>query len=223
MTTFDQLESLNLYWLLWPKQAATRLTGLEWDFKHRPDEVESDEEPEPTANEEELSTDTLGRYSAETKTVTLFRKRLQECSEKLGVRVDLLREVVRLHEYGHAIFHVGFAADSTRMSLRGYKRIDLTVHETIAQLLTVRGIALGTANANNSRVRDAWQEIAADVFPKLEAVSPKIYSEWRKFAHLNDRQLRALLLATRNGTSLAEMQGWSLIAEVISGTALAPK
>ena len=56
--------------------------------------------------------DLLGSYSAEDRTVRLYEPTIQKAAEAHGWNVAGLAEVVRIHEYAHAIHHQGAPASA---------------------------------------------------------------------------------------------------------------
>lgn len=51
--------------------------------------------------------DAMGTYTPSTRTVTLYLPTIRDCAKKLGVDEEGVREVVRIHEYMHALHHLG--------------------------------------------------------------------------------------------------------------------
>lgn len=51
--------------------------------------------------------DAMGTYTPSARTVTLYLPTIRDCAKKLGVDEQGLREVVRVHEYMHALHHLG--------------------------------------------------------------------------------------------------------------------
>ncbi|NBR63705.1 MAG: hypothetical protein EBT77_05245, partial [Verrucomicrobia bacterium] len=49
----------------------------------------------------------LGTYTPQTRMITLYLPTIRECAKHLGADEAGLREVVRIHEYMHALHHLG--------------------------------------------------------------------------------------------------------------------
>jgi hypothetical protein len=56
--------------------------------------------------------DAMGTYTPATRTVTLYLPTIRDCAKKLGVDEEGVREVVRVHEYMHALHHLGAPANA---------------------------------------------------------------------------------------------------------------
>jgi hypothetical protein len=127
----------------------------EWSFgpNQYPSEIESNEEPPIRLKNrpDVIEIDgVLGLYDYKTQTITLFVKGIAEVAELLALRPYDLRYVVRLHEWAHALLHLGITAAIRRMVIEdesiwtGYlpsldswfRDLEKPLHERLAQLLT---------------------------------------------------------------------------------------
>lgn len=168
-----------------------------------PYEVISEYRPVPVAEDEGLAPfdDVLGRYTAEDRTVTVFRRNVEHYARSaFDCDPEDLENIVRLHEYAHAIIHEGvdrhadrqsFAAHPPRSAedcvlalataLARYKTIDVETHEFAAQLITWATLT-SSSHPDSSRLRVLFR-----------AAMPKQPKRYR----LPDRLL-AVAIPTRN-------------------------
>ena len=121
-----------------------------------------------------------------------------------------LEHVVRYHEWGHAILHVGVDKDRQECDLRDYNRIAKRVHESIAQLLAWRAIEQNISKCRNPLAGDRWNKIK-DLFIRLELRQAPEYRNWRQFNKLPKSYLQKVLILIRKGTRLRDWEGLSVL------------
>ena len=70
-------------------------------------------EPDEIKLERPFLLDFMGAYTAAARTVTLYLPTIRECAKCIGLEGDEegIREVVRIHEYMHALHHLGAPAN----------------------------------------------------------------------------------------------------------------
>jgi hypothetical protein len=140
-----------------PYMLVSNQTGLVFPYSMLPDEVTSDLDPPGWAERDERwSIDgLLGLYDSKLKKITIFSKGIGFAAEKLNVSAEWLNYIVRIHEWGHGVFHLGSnpasARSLTSVDLTGdtplrelvlasatniYQDVDDFVHEQIAQAIT---------------------------------------------------------------------------------------
>jgi hypothetical protein len=189
-----------------------------WLFavNHCPVERTSDADP-PLCLGEHADTipidELLGLYSPQRQEITIFRKGIEQVAGLLEVRPDDLRFVVRLHEWAHALFHVGLR-DAERLEVARdesawggvveresalWEATDHALRETIAQLITRNALTSLHASATESAARTALERIT-QAFETLTHRSPREYQiddysavPWHRivqaFAFLKERHL----------------------------------
>lgn len=93
----------------------------------------------------------LGLYSPDRQEIIIFQKGIQEASKILHVNPKHLEIIVRLHEWAHAVFHLGvtdndrlkilkddsYWIDVLESSTKLFKEIEIELHEVLAQILTL--------------------------------------------------------------------------------------
>lgn len=156
-----------------------------WAFavRHEPSEDSSDDGPPLQIKDEaELLTidGMLGQYDPDTQKITIFSKGIDCVAKILSARPEHLRLVVRLHEWAHALLHIGME-EGDRLSVtkddslwpeylkraaNGFRGFDTTLQERIPQLLTHHGL---------HSLRDAAQ-------PKARSVLDRIIRTFEKLA-----------------------------------------
>jgi hypothetical protein len=173
----------------------------------------------------------LGCYDALEQKITIFDKGVKHAAGQLGSSPNHLEYVVRIHEWAHAIFHLGVTAErsaalakasvdndeelmrvATKELTRSYLSVDSYVHEQIAQAIT--WLALGTLRAK-ATVVEAKQtcELLCETFGKLARRQPPEYQ--LDHLHLADDRLRSRLRAViqpiRNGDVRGNRRTWDTI------------
>jgi hypothetical protein len=131
----------------------------QWAFAmgHTPSETSSEADPPMRLSDvtDEIPIDgVLGQYNPSTQEITIFRKGIGHVAEILRVSPEDLTQVVRLHEWAHALLHLGLQ-DADRMSVlrddsqwaellarlsTWFNALDANLHESLAQLLTREGL-----------------------------------------------------------------------------------
>ena len=130
-----------------------------------PKESKTDEDPPRKLNE---NTETipiceyLGLYNPTKTEIIIFNKGIKNASAILNCNPDLLEYIVRIHEYAHAIIHIGFTEEEEMLILNNeevwpeelskntmiFTSIDKKLHEHLAQLLTYHSLVMMYDNAH---------------------------------------------------------------------------
>jgi hypothetical protein len=131
--------------------------GLVFFHSMLPDEAFSDLDPPGWAgrNDRWSIDGLLGLYDSKLQKITIFSKGIDFVAEKLNVPAEGLKYIVRIHEWGHGVFHLGLdpasAGSLTSVDLASstplrevmlasatniYQDVDDFVHEQIAQAIT---------------------------------------------------------------------------------------
>jgi hypothetical protein len=165
----------------------------QWTFAmgHEPSEIFSADDPpiRLTDESEEIAIDgVLGLYNSCTQEITIFRKGISCAAEILKVSPDDLTQIVRLHEWAHALLHLGLEKADHISLLRDesqwaerlarlntwFNALDANLHESLAQLLTLEGLRWLKDDAT---IPDAQVMIDrfAVVFKRLMRRAPSAY------------------------------------------------
>ena len=122
-----------------------------------PSERSTDEEPPGWADRYERWTidELLGLYEPHKREITLFTKGIEHVAEQLRVKFQIVEYLVRIHEYAHAVFHIGVDLEKSYTLAKAFNdddpsleratvseltaifdSVDPHVHEQIAQVIT---------------------------------------------------------------------------------------
>ena len=150
------IDALSWVWQV-PHQSVFAETGLTLATSLWPFEISSAADPPCCATRDDGWTiDTLlGCYNSQERKIAIFDKGIEHVARQLQVKRFFVEHVVRVHEWGHACFHLGVdrsksaelamasqkndesAARTTGDNLTGiYSSVDPYVHEQIAQSIT---------------------------------------------------------------------------------------
>ena len=145
-----------------------------------PVEMYSDAQPRfrPLANEPESLIpidELLGQYNYRKRSIEIFKRNIAYFSNSLACDLTNLEYIVRLHEYGHALFHTGLAW-SDEASLMGnyppgqhtdwkpflqqrsraFRSLQSELHEFIAQLLTWMALGVVEPLAERKKLQELF-------------------------------------------------------------------
>jgi len=176
-----------------PFQIIQRVVNNHYQFAiaHSPSEVHSDDEPpfRLTAEAEVIPIDrVLGTYDPDVQQITIFRKGIDLVAEILKLRPRDVEFVVRLHEWAHALLHIGLP-EAERISVTRdeslwpsclarsndwFKGQDPHLHEALAQLLTHHGLGWLRSQTTLPEAQATVERIS-HVFERLTAAAPGEY------------------------------------------------
>lgn len=130
----------------------------------------------------------LGRYEPEKQLITIYNKGIKEVAAQLDVREFDVLYIVRLHEWAHAILHLGMNSKErqelsvnkgrefpTKEALEAFQSIEDSVHELLAQILVFYALQDAIASASVPEARSALERILT-VFHKIESHQPPEYN-----------------------------------------------
>jgi hypothetical protein len=189
--------------------------GLVFPHSMLPDEVTSDLDPAGWAERDERwSIDgLLGLYDSKLQKITIFSKGIDFVTETLNVSAEWLKYIVRIHEWGHGVFHLGTnpasARSLTSVDLSGdtplmevvlasatniYQDVDDFVHEQIAQAITFLALEGLRRDATMEESRRACSSLI-EIFSALTSHQAPKYrlddlSHLESKERLRDRQAR---------------------------------
>jgi hypothetical protein len=176
-----------------------------------------------TDRTEEIVIDgTLGFYDSTTKTITIFSKAINRAAEILGVSAIDLTQIVRLHEYAHALLHLGVDKAARRSLMPGdslsaehvdrmdswFKALDPNLHEALAQLLVREGLRWLKDKAT---IPDAQASIdrLQEVFRRLMQRAPSAY-QIDKFDSIEKGRIFGGIRLLKNG-GLVGADAWETV------------
>jgi hypothetical protein len=124
----------------------------------------------------------LGFYDADLRRITRFRRGIVFVAETLDVPEILVEQIVRYHEYAHAVHHCGLTepnilpaetAEPLRRNDLSYRSAPEETKEQIAQLATVVVIRTRLQEVSNKEVRDALDQMLEAFFRLMGRQSPR--------------------------------------------------
>lgn len=212
-------------------------TNLRFPISMTPSEVRSDEDPPAWASRDEqwLIDGLLGMYDANEQRITLFSRGIQYVAAQLRVPEGWVEQIVRIHEWSHAIFHTGVDKEMTTELAKAFNENnvalhtrtvrDLTAvfnsvetyfHEQLAQSITW----LSLERIYQSATCDEAKEISGlmiDAFQRLSKRQPPQY-DLHKLKQLTHDQLRnrvgALIELVRSRNALGSQAVWDAIVSL---------
>jgi hypothetical protein len=200
----------------------------------QPSEVPTDDDPPGWGNRDERWSieSLLGRYDPTEKKISIFDKGIEYAAQRLSVQPELLKYVVRIHEWGHAVFHLGVdqktsielaqASLANQTGVKQAKEDELTriyhsaetyVHEQIAQTITRLALQQLRTDATVDQAKVACSSLC-DTFEKLTKRQPTEYG-LDHFNHLTHDQLqsrlRHMIRLIRSGSVRANSDAWKTL------------
>jgi hypothetical protein len=210
-----------------PFQIVEREVNHEWQFAipHFPSEIESDEEPPIRLGDrvDMIPIDrVLGLYTPATQQITIFHKGILRVADILKVREHDLTFVVQLHEWAHALVHVGLTeADRLRVTRDDslwpsclkeatalFEGLDPYLHERLAQLLTFHGLRSMHTAATAQEAKAALERIA-ETFTKLTQRAPNEY-QIDDYVQVSKRRIVQSIRLLKN-RSLIGFSAWDTV------------
>jgi hypothetical protein len=130
----------------------------------------------------------LGMYDPQLREITIFNKGIRNASEIIDCIPDDLTYIVRLHEWSHALIHIGLDKDGRLKAVRDdtywidllekltsiFLSIETTLHEHLAQLLTYHALSELYQDAEHEEAKDVISRIMT-TFQELNKRQPPEY------------------------------------------------
>ncbi|MER9255392.1 hypothetical protein NKI59_27030 [Mesorhizobium sp. M0598] len=217
-----------------PFQLVSAVAELVFAISMSPGERSTDEDPPDWRKRDEGWTidGLLGVYVADKREITIFAKGIKHAAAQLGTTPSGLEYVVRLHEWGHAIFHLGVdrvkSAELAKASLTNdasaeqvtgqrltdtYGSVDPYVHEQIAQALAWLALEELRSKATIDKAKTACARLS-DTFEMLMRRRPPQY-RLDSLRHLERDQLRrrvcGVIRLIRDAGVRADRETWDTI------------
>ncbi len=174
-------------------QLVQNAVEYEWKFamNHIPRQTATDEEPPVRINDkiDGIEIDgSLGLYDPSKQLITIFKKGISRAAQVLDIREPALDYVVCLHEWAHALVHVGLPEKAhievtcdesswpryLKELTLSFEGIDREIHEALAQLIASYVIQDRKRNASHPKSQEALERIG-QAFQKLMRRAPRIY------------------------------------------------
>lgn len=213
-------------------QLARAATGLMLATALQAGEQHSEEDPPQWARRDEGWTidGLLGQYDAKARMITIFDKGIAHVAAQMGTAAERLEYVVRLHEWGHAMFHLGVDGETSaalaQASLAGrdaeirtmdqaltaaYNAVDPYVHEQIAQAIT----RIALEDVQRGATMDESKAAAAGLIDTFERLMQRQPVQYRIDSHLAAdqlaRRLRDTIRLIRQKRLMGDRQTWDTI------------
>jgi hypothetical protein len=134
-TTHEDLEEMRKFASamtdLNPRQLLSDVADFGFTSAADVREAKSDDEPPKNAVSSDLIPiqGYLGQYDHESQRITIYNKGLESASETLDCTTGQLRFIVRLHEWAHALVHVGLYEDELPRAARSRRGSQAESHE----------------------------------------------------------------------------------------------
>jgi hypothetical protein len=129
----------------------------------------------------------LGLYEPDSRKITLFNLGIRDAAERLVCNPEHLKRIVNLHEYAHALVHLGLTADQRHQILKNpqesaifpactalFQSIENGLHENLAQLLTLHTLQKSAGDATIPEAKDTLAKML-DIFHALARRQPNEY------------------------------------------------
>jgi hypothetical protein len=176
-----------------PSQVVQDIVDHKWTFPvaHYPGEIASDEEPPVRLDERAdiIPIDgLLGLYTPSRQEITIFKRGIKDVAKRLSLIERDITRVVRLHEWAHALVHVGLPeAERLRVTrdealwpetlasvTATFQRQERGLHERLAQLIVYHALQSLRSAAVIPEAQSALDRAAA-AFEKLTQHAPVDY------------------------------------------------
>ena len=210
-----------------PFQVVQSVVDQRWAFavRHCPSEQESDEDPplRPDERAEIFPIDGfLGVYTPEQQQITIFSKGIARAAELLDLEVSDVTMTVRLHEWAHALIHVGLSEqdrlrvtqdeslwpDMLATATASFHRFDRGLHERLAQLLVHHGLRSMRAAATAPEAV-AILDRRTRAFERLTQHSPTDYRIDRYLSLGRERIVESIYLLKSGG--IVSLAAWDTV------------
>lgn len=190
-----------------------------------PSEVTSKKDPPVSLTDrtEEIVIDgILGRYDPSKKEITIFQKGIKWAAKILKARPDDLLQIVRLHEWAHALLHLGLEEADYKSVLQDdsllapqlarqeswFNALDPNLHESLAQLLTRESLRLLRDQATIPEAQAALDRVQ-ELFKLLMRYAPSRY-RIDKFENTAKSRILGSIHLLRNG-GLVGADAWEMV------------
>ncbi len=212
-----------------PYQVLQSLVSYQYRFVKLPEVLHSNDNPPIEIREkaEVIPIDQyLGLYEPEKTKITIFNKGIERASRIINCKPEVLKQIVKLHEWSHALIHIGFeetqSVDVVRMlsdekywkewlrnSTQIYLSIDKRLHEHLAQLLTYYSLNTILKNARCAEAKRIINCII-NTFLELNKRQPPEYKVDNYFNVPQSRVIKSISLL-KKGWIKGVFEAWSTV------------
>jgi hypothetical protein len=210
-----------------PHELLGRVLCYEYSFAtgHWPHESMSDADPPARADAGPEVTPIdgyLGLYDPVEMRIIVFSKGIGEAAALLKRREPDLRYVVRIHEYAHALLHLGLTRQQHhdllsrpeavlpgQQALSVFRSIDDGVHDILAQLLTFRALRRAFKEATIEQARSAVQSTLG-TFGILAKRQPVEY-DIEPYMEVPEERVRKAFALLKKGSLPGRSDLWSTV------------
>lgn len=193
---------------------------------HEPTEVYSEDDPPLKLGKtaELIPIDQfLGVYSLDKQQIIIFLRGIREASERLQAKPKHLEIIVRLHEWAHAVFHLGLSQDDRLKVLRDdsywaivlnehtalFKEIEDDLHECLAQMLTLYCVQSLQRNSKTDQGKQILERVE-QTFHQLSTRQPAKYRIEDLLDVPRTRILKSIALL-RNRALVGKVAPWKTV------------
>lgn len=166
----------------------------------------------------------LGCYSPDKQEIIIFKKGIQEAIDILHVDPKDLKFIVRIHEWAHALLHLGVTENDRLKILKDdtywpvvldpstkiFKEIEHNLHELLAQILTLNCIQNLVKNATTEKGKLVLERIE-DTFHKLSKYQPNEYRINDDLLNIPKDRIRKSIQLLRNGWLVGKTEVWKTV------------
>jgi len=176
-----------------PYEILNKLTKYQYQFLIGKEPTESETKEEPPRELDEKAEiipidEYLGRYEPKMRKITIFDKGIDNASRIIRCDPKYLKYIVRLHEWSHALIHIGLGENDRlkaldedsyweeclKQSNQIYVSIEAKLHEHLAQLLTYHSLNLLREDAKHKEAKEVINRII-ETFLELNTRQPSEY------------------------------------------------
>jgi hypothetical protein len=134
--------------------------------------------------------DVLGYYDHKSKVkITICEPEVEKFSNRLAVQLNgdknqirlIVRELVRLHEHGHAMLHTGSTFSIKRRFKMGYRNLPLEINEPLTEFIAW------------SVIKDCSVASFESFFYEIDKNSPSYYKQWNQIKQLIDGKRKNII------------------------------
>lgn len=170
------------------------LTQLEFLIDHSPKETPTDSEPPRDVfegNEIIPIDEFLGLYDHKQRKIVIFNRAIEWASKELNCHSELLRHLVRIHEWAHAVMHLAVDEEMSKKvsdsnydpkvidnilqnQSKIYESIERELHEALAQLLTYHSLRKSEEKATKKESKLVINKMI-EIFSELSKRQPNEY------------------------------------------------
>ena len=176
-----------------PFQVVQGVVDHNWTFAigHFPSEIPSDEEPPVRLDEhaEVIPIDEfLGRYSPQRQEVKIFRRGIEQAASRLSLPPQDITFLIRLHEWAHALLHLGLPEENRlrvteddklwpetlAKATAAFHALESGLHERLAQLIVHHAVQSLRSEAKHLEAQKLLDRLA-QTFQQLTQHAPNDY------------------------------------------------